>query len=151
MNNLELLINITIIILLVPTIIFAYKLNRNLEAMRQNQSSLAKLVYSLNEATNKAENSIPKLKDATKTTSGELREVVDNAKTLKDDLIFINERADSLADRLENVIHNGRQIKEDFSTEDISATSPLTAQTPTTEDSPSTAELELLKALRSIK
>ena len=151
MNNLELLINIIIIILLIPTIIFAYKLNRNLEAMRQNQSSLAKLVYSLNEATNKAENSIPKLKDATKTTSGELKEVVDSAKNLKDDMMFLNERADSLADRLENVIHNGRQIKGEISSEE--AVSQTTSSTPATaeEDSPSSAELELLKALRSIK
>ena len=100
----ELLINLIIIGLLIPTIIYAYRLNKNLSLLRQNQNSLAKLIQSLNEATIKAEHSIPKLKTATESTSGELKEVVDNAKLLKDDLMFINERADNLADRLENVI-----------------------------------------------
>ena len=151
MSNFELIINLLVIILLIPTLIYAYRLNKNLSILRQNQSSLAKLVQSLNEATIKAENSIPKLKTATQSTSGELKEVVDSAKTLKDDLMFINERADSLADRLENVIHNGRQIKGEISSEE--AVSQTTSSTPATaeEDSPSSAELELLKALRSIK
>ena len=54
------------------------------------------------EATNKAENSIPKLKSVTEHSSEDLKEVIDSAKNLKDDLTFINERADNLADRLEN-------------------------------------------------
>ena len=144
MDNIELIINIIIISLLIPTILYAYRLNKNLEAMRKNQNSLAELVRLLNDATIKAEDSIPKLKTATQTTSGELREVVDNAKNLKDDLMFINERADNLADRLENVIHNGRQI--DLITNVPPQTTDTSATTP-----PSEAELELLKALRTIK
>lgn len=146
MDNLDLIINLAIIALLIPTILYACRLNKNLEILRQNQSSLARLVESLNDATIKAENSIPKLKTATQNTSGELKEVVNSAKSLKDDLMFINERADSLADRLENVIHNSRKI-ENKPQEDSSA------QTETKEEnlSRSEAELELLKALRSIK
>ena len=113
------------------------------------------LIQSLNEATIKAEHSIPKLKSATESTSGELKEVVDNAKTLKDDLMFINERADNLADRLENVIHNGRQVQDKANTTDSSATSPKVSQpqpsTSSTNLDRSEAELELLKALRAIK
>lgn len=145
MDNIELIINIIIIALLIPTILYAYRLNQNLEAMRKNQSSLAELVRLLNDATIKAENSIPKLKTATQTTSGELREVVDNAKNLKEDLMFINKRADNLADRLENVIHNGRQIDTQPS---ATTQSP---DAPSQQTEPSEAELELLKALRSIK
>ncbi len=146
MDNLDLIINLAIIGLLIPTIIYACRLNKNLEILRQNQSSLARLVESLNDATIKAENSIPKLKTATQNTSGELKEVVNSAKNLKDDLIFINERADSLADRLENVIHNSRKIETN--TKEETASSPAA----TDENiSRSEAELELLKALRSIK
>lgn len=155
MHSLEFIINIVIIALLIPTIIYAYRLNKNLTILRQNQSSLSKLIQSLNEATFKAENSIPKLKSATQSTSGELKEVVDSAKTLKDDLTFINERADNLADRLENVIHNGRKIKE-------TATPAAAAETPRAQTADreteelissarSEAEMELLKALRAIK
>lgn len=143
MTNIEFIINIIIIVLLIPTIIYAYRLNGNLKALRQNQKSLAQLVNALNEATFKAENSIPKLKSVTEHSSEGLKEVVDSAKELKDDLLFINERADNLADRLENVISSSRSIKSE---ELKQHQEPLD-----TEATRSEAELELLKALRSIK
>lgn len=141
MSNIELIINIIIIALLIPTIIYAYRLNSSLKTLRQNQNSLAQLVNALNEATFKAENSIPKIKSVTEHSSEGLKEVVDSAKELKDDLLFINERADNLADRLENVISTSRNI------------TAKKAETPskTDETTRSEAELELLKALRSIK
>lgn len=156
MDSLELLTNLTIIALLVPMIMYAYRLNKNLEVLRQNQNSLSKLVNALNEATFKAENSIPKLKSVTEHSSENLKEVVDSAKEIKDDLLFINERADSLADRLEQVISDGRQIKTPetlapsglFKTNKASASQPMND---TIGDSRSEAEMELLKALRSIK
>ena len=125
-------------------IIYAYSLNKSLNALRQNQKSLAQLVSALNEATFKAENSIPKLKTATEHSSEGLKEVVDSAKELKNDLLFINERADSLADRLENVISTSRNLKTP------AAESNSSAQTNPANDR-AAAELELLKALRSIK
>lgn len=145
MASLELIINLLIIILLIPTIIYAYRLNKSLNLLRQNQNSLAQLVSSLNEATFKAENSIPKLKSVTEHSSEGLKEVVDSAKELKNDLLFINERADSLADRLENVISTSRNISPN-QTSDTSA-----QETSEKIDDRAAAELELLKALRSIK
>lgn len=146
MDSLELLINLLIIVLLIPTIIYAYKLNKNLTILRENQNSLSKLISSLNEATNRAERSIPRIKDVTESSSQGLQDVVDNAKSLKDDLTFINERADNLADRLENVIHDGRTLKAQTPEAPTEASMPLSK-----EDERSLAELELLKALRSIK
>ena len=147
MANLELIINLIIIALLIPTIIYAYRLNNNLKVLRQNQNSLAQLISALNEATFKAESSIPKLKSVTEHSSEGLKEVVDSAKELKDDLLFINERADNLADRLENVISTGRNLK----TENVSQTKAATSQDQMDADARSEAEMELLKALRSIK
>ena len=146
MASIELIINIIIICLLIPMMIFAYNLNKNLKTLRQNQNSLAQLVSALNDATFKAENSIPKLKSATEHSSHGLKEVVDNAKELKNDLLFINERADSLADRLENVISNSRNITP-ASTKEKENSIP----TPQPQDERAMAELELLKALRAIK
>ena len=138
MANLELVINLIIIALLVPTILYAYRLNHSLKMLRQNQNSLAQLVNALNEATFKAESSIPKLKSVTEHSSEGLKEVVDNAKEIKNDLLFINERADSLADRLENVISSSRNIENQNNKTNIA-------------DDRASAELELLKALRAIK
>ena len=139
MNNLEFIIDIVIIALLIPTIIYAYNLNKSLNMLRQNQKSLAQLVSALNEATFKAESSIPKLKSVTEHSSEGLKEVVDNAKELKNDLLFINERADNLADRLENVISSSRGIEKQHSTKNEGP------------NDRASAELELLKALRAIK
>lgn len=150
MYNLELIINIIIIALLIPTIIYAYRLNSNLKALRQNQSSLAQLIKALNEATFKAENSIPKLKSVTEHSSEGLKEVVDSAKELKDDLLFINERADNLADRLENVISNSRNMENEIKPSNMSKDDSVYKNLDT-KDTRSEAELELLKALRSIK
>lgn len=146
MANLELIINLIIIALLIPTILYAYRLNHSLKILRQNQNSLAQLVNALNEATFKAENSIPKIKSVTEHSSEGLKEVVDSAKELKDDLLFINERADTLADRLENVISTGRTIKVQAEEHQQPSNSPAKENTSRAE-----AELELLKALRSIK
>ena len=140
MNNLEFIIDIVIIALLIPTIIYAYNLNKSLNMLRQNQKSLAQLISALNEATFKAESSIPKLKSVTEHSSEGLKEVVDNAKELKNDLLFINERADNLADRLENVISSSRNIEKQQNS----------AKNEEPNDRAS-AELELLKALRAIK
>ena len=149
MGNLELIINVLIIVLLVPTIIYAYRLNKNLTILRENQNSLSRLIASLNDATIKAENSIPKLKNATEISSQNLKDVVDNAKSLKDDLTFINERADNLADRLENVIHDGRNLKNNQIKQEKEQSVSVAENENI--DNRSLAEMELLKALRSIK
>lgn len=146
MYSLELIINLIIIALLIPTIIYAYRLNHSLKILRENQNSLAQLVNALNEATFKAENSIPKLKSVTEHSSEGLKEVVDSAKELKDDLLFINERADNLADRLENVISTSRTGIKTAGEPSASSENDTSAS-----DARSEAELELLKALRSIK
>ncbi len=148
MDNFELFTNLTIIFLLVPTIIYVYRLNKSLNALRASQNSLGKLIASLNEATFKAENSIPKLKNITENSSEGLKEVVSSAKTLKDDLMFINQRADGLANRLEGIISDTRSLKPAPG----SPAAPAPAdKKDTVADERALAEMELLKALRSIK
>ncbi len=153
MDNIDLFINLLVIVLLVPAIIYVYKLDKNLTLMRQNQKALLKLIEALNDATYKAENSIPKLKSVTESSSNDLKEVVDNAKELKDDLMFINERADNLADRLEDAIKTGRQMKDNPKIGDYEHTEKQETKAPLANDdmSRSEAEMELLKALRAIK
>lgn len=149
MSSLEFIINLAVIGLLIPTILYAYRLNKNLTILRENQNNLAKLVQALNEATFKAENSIPKLKSLTMNSSENLKEVIENASTLKEDLLFINQRANSLADRLETVIKENRGNIDGKNSPKIKF-SEEKAFNPNELDR-SEAELELLKALRSIK
>ncbi len=115
------ILDIAIILVLVPTIIYAVILNRKLSALRQSKDELAKVVSSFNEATMRAEAGIPKLKKATLEANGALQERVEKAHTLRDDLAFMIERAEEMADRLEGAVRTGR------ATEAPPAPAPATA------------------------
>ncbi len=157
MDSFELIINLTIIGLLIPTIVFAYRLNKNLSMLRQNQKvwlswcSRSTKPLSKPKIPFRSSNRLPNIPRKA------LKEVVDSAKTLKDDLTFINERADNLADRLEIMIKDGRSIKEEkpaaglFGAKKASVKARDDVEDFAVSDSRSEAEMELLKALRSIK
>ncbi len=101
-------LDVAIILLLVPTIIYAVILNRRLSALRNSKDELAKVVSSFNEATMRAEAGIPKLKKANLEANNALQERVEKAHTLRDDLAFMIERAEETADRLEGAVRTSR-------------------------------------------
>tara|TARA_R110000868_G_scaffold85453_8_gene240392 strand:- start:306 stop:1007 length:702 start_codon:yes stop_codon:yes gene_type:complete len=102
------ILDIAVILLLVPTIIYAVILNRKLSALRKSREELAKVVNSFNEATMRAEAGIPKLKKATTEANHTLKDRVEKAQTLRDDLAFMIERAEELATRLEGAVRSAR-------------------------------------------
>jgi len=101
-------LDLAIILLLVPTIIYAVILNRRLSTLRKSRGELAKVVSSLNEATMRAEAGIPKLKKATHEANSALQDRVEKAHSLRDDLAFMIERSEEMADRLEGTVRTGR-------------------------------------------
>ena len=100
--SVELLINIVVICLLVPTIVFAIILNKRLEVLRNSRADLGRLIEAFNDATTRAESGIPRLKQAADSAGGLLRDQIQKAQTLRDDLAFMIERADAAARRLES-------------------------------------------------
>src|SRR3954470_4001558 len=102
------ILDVVVILLLVPTIVYAVILNRRLAALRRSREELSKVVSSFNEATMRAEAGIPKLKKATTEANHTLKERVDKAQTLRDDLAFMIERAEELAARLEGAVRAAR-------------------------------------------
>lgn len=102
------ILDVVIILLLVPTIIYAVILNRRLTALRRSREELSKVVNSFNEATMRAEAGIPKLKKATTEANHTLKDRVEKAQTLRDDLAFMIERAEELAGRLEGAVRAAR-------------------------------------------
>ena len=102
------ILDVVVIVLLVPTIVYAVILNRRLAALRRSRDELSKVVNSFNEATMRAEAGIPKLKKATTEANHTLKERVDKAQTLRDDLAFMIERAEELAARLEGAVRAAR-------------------------------------------
>lgn len=100
--SVELFINIVVICLLVPTIIFAIILNKRLEVLRNSRADLGRLIEAFNDATTRAESGIPRLKQAADSAGGLLREQIQKAQTLRDDMAFMIERADTIVQRLED-------------------------------------------------
>jgi hypothetical protein len=102
------ILDIVVILLLVPTIVYAGILNRRLGALRRSRDELARIVASFNDATLRAEAGIPKLKKATTEANHTLKDRVEKAQTLRDDLAFMVERAEELASRLEGAVRAAR-------------------------------------------
>ena len=102
------LLDLVIALLLIATIGYAITLNNRLTALRRNRDQMAKIIASFNEATVRAESSIPKLRRAADEAGGGLQERVEKAQSLRDDLAFMIERADTMANRLENVVRSAR-------------------------------------------
>lgn len=104
----KLVLDVIIALLLVATILYAVVLNRRLGILRRNGDELAKLIGRFNEATVRAESSIPKLRKAAEESGQALQERVEKAQSLRDDLAFMVERADAMATRLEASVRNAR-------------------------------------------
>ncbi|MFN3076227.1 MAG: DUF6468 domain-containing protein [Alphaproteobacteria bacterium] len=102
------ILDIVVIALLVPTLVFAAMLNSRLTALRKNKDQLGRLINSFNEATVRAETGVPKLRKAVEEAGQSLHEQVERAQTLRDDLAFMVERADGMASRLEGNVRAAR-------------------------------------------
>ena len=102
------ILDLAVILLLVPTIIYAVILNQRLSALRRSREELSKVVNSFNEAILRAEAGLPKLKKATTGANHMLKDRVEKAQTLRDDLAFMIERAEELATRLEGAVRTAR-------------------------------------------
>ena len=103
--SIELFINIIVICLLVPTIVFAVILNKRLEVLRNSRADLGRLIEAFNEATTRAESGIPKLKQAADSAGALLRDQIQKSQTLRDDMAFMIERAENVARHLENAVN----------------------------------------------
>ncbi len=102
--SIELIINIVVICLLVPTIVFAVVLNKRLEILRNSRADLGRLIEAFNDATTRAESGIPRLKQAADSAGGLLRDQIQKAQTLRDDMAFMIERADAIVRRLDDAM-----------------------------------------------
>jgi hypothetical protein len=104
----KIVLDLIVSILLIATIGYAVMLNQRLTQLRKNRDDLAKIIVSFNEATVRAESSIPKLRKAAEDAGHTLQERVEKAQSLRDDLAFMIERADTMANRLENGVRSAR-------------------------------------------
>lgn len=106
--TLSVFLDVLVVALLVPTIIFAVILNGRLAVLRRNREELSRLVAAFNEATVRAEAGIPKLRRASEEVSRSLQEKVERAQLLRDDLAFMVERAEAATAKMEASLRNAK-------------------------------------------
>ncbi|MBQ8785717.1 MAG: hypothetical protein IJZ59_06745 [Alphaproteobacteria bacterium] len=87
MNNIELAINITVIILLIATIICIWRFSRNLSVLRNKHDSLQNLVLALNTAADKANNAINGLKTAANEASLNVDKAIEKTQIAEEKLL----------------------------------------------------------------
>ena len=98
--DVALIFDVLVIILLIPTIIFAVLLNNRLSSLRRNREDLARLIAAFNEATIRAESGIPRLRKASEDAGRVLQERLEKARSVRDDLAFMLEKAAAEVARL---------------------------------------------------
>ncbi|MCA1941274.1 MAG: DUF6468 domain-containing protein, partial [Caenispirillum bisanense] len=106
--DLKLILDVVVVLLLIPTIVFAVILNNRLGVLRKNRDELARLIAHFNEATVRAESGIPRLRKAAEDAGKGLQDRVERANALRDDLAFLCERADETALKLEQTLRAAR-------------------------------------------
>mgnify|MGYP001187179330 FL=1 len=107
--EISILFEILLVGMLAMMIYYAWRLNEKLSDLRNDKFELEKLLTTFATSTERAEDSILRLKSKASETVEVLEEKVVNAVKLRDELSFMVERANEMADRLEAAINTGRR------------------------------------------
>jgi hypothetical protein len=99
-----LMLDILVAVLLAITIGYAWVLNKRLGNLRRDKGELEKMALNFHTATDRAEESIVRLK----VNVDALQECMSKAELLRDDLVFLSERGGAAADRLEVSVRAAR-------------------------------------------
>lgn len=112
-------LDIIVMLLLVLTIVFCWRLNSKIIELKSGRKDLIDLVKSLDAAVIKTNANISDLKGMAQNSAIELTDLVAKSQDNINDLSFMNDTAAKLADRLERDIAESRYIsdklKEGFS------------------------------------
>jgi hypothetical protein len=104
-------IDVAVAGLLVAAIVYATRLNRTLDSLREGKSELAVLIGRFDEAAAHAERSVARLGQSTAEQGKVLNAAISEAQALRDELAFMLERGDSVADRIAGLIPAARSPK----------------------------------------
>ncbi len=110
MTMLEWAANIAVIVLLAALLPVAWRLDRNLRALRADRVALQAGAQGLGDATRQAESALMRLRATAELAGRQVAEKVAAAEPVKEDLRYLVERAEQLADRLEGVVQSARPL-----------------------------------------
>jgi TPR repeat protein len=89
--------------LLAAAIVYAIRLNRTLEKLREGKAELGTLIGRFDEAAAHAERSVARFGQSTAEQGKLLNSAIAEAQALRDELAFMLERGDNVADRIANL------------------------------------------------
>jgi hypothetical protein len=137
-------------VLLIATIVYAFILNRRLNAWRRDKGELVALIGRFNNAAERAEAGIAALKTASEQTGQSLSAAIAKGQSLRDDFAYLIERAEPLADRMAARVREHRDLVRP---EPVRAPAPAPAKPApvAAEAGRSSAERDLLKALSALR
>lgn len=98
---LNLAIDALLLVMLVATLFFSFRLSKNLGALRDAKEELAEILAHFDESTKRASDSIAALQSASKRSAEVLQLRMEKAAESSDELAFLIERAGNLAAKLE--------------------------------------------------
>lgn len=145
MGGMDWLLEIVLIGLLGLTLVHAVRLERALGSLRRDRSALGDAVAGFDSSSRQAEAGLDKLHSMTQDAAQQVARKIEGASVLKDDLAFLAERGELLADRLEQLIRNGRALDPARQREPAAALGRAEPEGPRPR---SKAERDLLQALR---
>lgn len=111
MSWLEWLLQLLTVALLLAAMPFAVKLHRQLGALRKEGAVFEGGAAGLAEATRQAEAASLRLRASAETAGRHVGDKLAGAEALRDDIRYLVERAESLADRLEGLLKQGRTVE----------------------------------------
>ena len=104
-------LEIVVILLLSMTVLFCWSLHNKITEIRSTRKDMAGLVRVFDEAINNTNNSLTSLKEASANAAIDLKKYSVKSHELVSELAFMNDTAVRLADRLEGLILEGKDIE----------------------------------------
>jgi hypothetical protein len=147
--NPSMILEVIVAVLLVATIVYAFILNRRLNAWRRDKGELVALIGRFNNAAERAEAGIAALKTASEQTGQSLSAAIAKGQSLRDDFAYLIERAEPLADRMAARVREHRDL--DRPAPSRAPAPPKPAAAAPEAGGRSSAERDLLKALSALR
>lgn len=110
MSAAEWVLQVVLLALLGAAIPFALRLERALREVRRDRAAMDGSAQGLSEAARMAEAAMVRLRASAELSGRQVAERIGAAEPLRDDLRYLIERAESLADRLEGLVRQGRGL-----------------------------------------
>lgn len=105
------LLEITVILLLGMTVAFCWRLNSKIAEIKSSRKDIANLVRVFDGAIINTNNSLTALKEASVNAAMDLKKYTIKSNDLISELAFMNDTAVRLADRLENILSDAKEVE----------------------------------------